>query len=173
VAGGAGDRRVRGADREQGLQARLVGRDGDLRLVKELLGATLERGSARLVVVSGEAGVGKSRLAREFSTYVDGLADTVLWHLGRCLAYGEGVAYWALAEMVRQRLGIAQDAETEEATARLERGLQRWVTDPAEREFIFPRLGALLGVSAPGLDRAELFAGWRMFFERRRPMSRW
>ena len=39
----------------------------------------------------------------EFEKYIDGLADDRLWHRGRCLSYGEGVAYWALAEMVRMR----------------------------------------------------------------------
>ena len=100
VLGGVG-----GSQREQGLEAPFVGRDGDLRLVKELFHGALERRSARLVAVSGEAGVGKSRLRGEFFNYIDGLADTVLWHSGRCLSYGKGVAYWALAEMVRQRIG--------------------------------------------------------------------
>ena len=48
-----------------------------------------------------------------------GSPDSVLWHSGRCLSYGDGVAYWALAEMVRQRLGIAEDAPAEEAVAKL------------------------------------------------------
>jgi len=91
---------VGGSDPEQGLEAAFVGREADLRLLKELFHAALERGTARLVAVFGEAGVGKSRLRREFSNYTDGLSQTVLWHIGRCLSYGEGVAYWALAEMV-------------------------------------------------------------------------
>jgi class 3 adenylate cyclase/tetratricopeptide (TPR) repeat protein len=157
---------VGGSEREQGLEAPFVGRDGDLRLLKELFHGALERRSARLVAVSAEAGLGKSRLRREFSNYTDGLADTMLWHTGRCLSYGEGVAYWALGEMVRQRLGIAEEAGVEEAGARLATGLERWVPDPGDREFLSPRLGALLGVAEPGLGRDELFAGWRMFFER-------
>ena len=76
------------------------------------------------------------------------------------------MAFWALAEMVRQRLGIAEDAASEVAAARLEAGLLEWVTDPEERAFISPRLGALLGIAHPGFDRAELFAGWRLFIER-------
>ena len=157
---------VRGAQREEGIVAPFVGRDGDLRLLKELFHGALERRSARLVAVTGEAGVGKSRLLREFSNYTDGLADTVLWHSGRCLSYGEGVAYWALSEMVRQRLGIPEEARPEEAREKLDAGLERWVPDPGDRAFIGPRLGALLGLAEPGLGRPELFAGWRMFFER-------
>jgi class 3 adenylate cyclase/tetratricopeptide (TPR) repeat protein len=155
-----------GADREQGLEAPFVGRDGDLRLLKDLFHGALDRRAARLVAVSGEAGVGKSRLRREFANYVDGLSETVLWHSGRCLSYGDGVAYWALAEMVRQRLGIPEDAARLEAEAKLAQGLERWVPDAGEREFLSPRLGVLLGVAAPDLGREELFAGWRLFFER-------
>jgi class 3 adenylate cyclase/tetratricopeptide (TPR) repeat protein len=157
---------VGGAQREQGLEARLVGRDADLRLLKELFHGALERRAARLVAVSGTAGVGKTRLRWEFDKYADGLAETVLWHSGRCLSYGDGVAYWALAEMVRQRLGIAEEASAEDVAAKLAAGLERWVIDPADREFLAPRLGALLAVAEPGLGRAELFAGWRMFLER-------
>lgn len=157
---------IGGTQRERGTEAALVGRDTDLRLLKEHFHAALERRTARLVALSGAAGVGKSRLLWELDKYVDGLAETVLWHVGRCLSYGDGVAYWALAEMVRQRLGISEDAPAQEALARLDAGLERWVTDAHDRAFIQPRLGVLLGVCDPGLGRAELFAGWRLFLER-------
>jgi class 3 adenylate cyclase/tetratricopeptide (TPR) repeat protein len=160
VAGAAGSRRA------DGLEAPFVGRDAELRLVKDLFHATVDRGTARLVAVSGPAGVGKSRLRHEFLLYIDGLADTVLWHGGRCLSYGDGVTYWALAEMVRQRLGIPEETAPDEAAGKLAAGLDRWVTDPGERAYIEPRLGALLGTAQPGLERQELFAGWRLFFER-------
>ena len=155
----------RGADRD-GLTARFVGRDPDLRLVKELFHVGVSRRAVRLVAISGPAGVGKSRLRLEFRAYVEQLPDTFLWHRGRCLPYGDGVAYWALAEMVRQRLGLAEDAPTEETRAKLAAGLERWVADPAERAFISQRVGVLLGSAEPGPGREELFAGWRMFFER-------
>src|SRR5207344_2369178 len=105
-------------------------------------------------------------LGDELANYLDGLADQVLWHSGRCLSFGEGVAYWALAEMVRQRFGIAEEASAEEAAASLGAGLEQWVADPDERRRVSSALGALLGVDEPGLAREELFAGWRLFFER-------
>ena len=80
-----------------------VGRDRELRLIKELFHASAEEAKAALVSVTGIAGIGKSRLSWEFEKYVEGLAEPSLWHRGRCLSYGEGVAYWALVDMVKMR----------------------------------------------------------------------
>ncbi len=118
------------------------------------------------MTVYGAAGVGKTRLLWEFDKYVDGLAGNILWHSGRCLSYGDGVAYWALTEMIRQRFGIPEEAPVEETRAKLQAGLERWIPDPGDRDFLWPRLGVLLGVAEPGLGRTELFAGWRLFLER-------
>jgi class 3 adenylate cyclase/tetratricopeptide (TPR) repeat protein len=162
---------VGGVQRVDGLEAPLVGRDAELRTVKELFHAAAERRVPRMVLVSGPAGVGKSRLGWEFEKYIDGLAETVWWHRGRCLSYGEGVAFWALAEIVRQRLDIAEEDPAETAATRLVDGLEEFVPDPAERAYVGVRLGRLLGVAFAGdtgatLPREELFAGWRLFFQR-------
>ena len=117
--------------------------------------------------MSGVAGVGKSRLAWEFFKYIDGLVETVLWHAGRCLSYGEGVSYWALSEMVRARLQIGEEDPQDLVSERLRTGLERWISDANDREFIAPRLGQLLGLPTQQvLGKEELFSGWRLFFER-------
>jgi class 3 adenylate cyclase/predicted ATPase len=162
---------VGGVQRVDGLEAPLTGRDAELRTVKDLFHAVAEREVPRLVRVSGPAGVGKSRLGWEFEKYADGLATEVWWHRGRCLSYGEGVAFWALAEIVRQRLGIAEEDPADVSAAKLVAGLDRFVPDPAERAYAGARLSRLLGVAFAGggggaLSREELFAGWRLFFER-------
>ena len=162
---------VGGSQRVDGLEAPFVGRDAELRTVKELLHASAERRTPRLVLVSGPAGVGKSRMGWEFRKYVDGLAERIFWHQGRCLSYGEGVAFWALAEIVRQRFGIAEEDAAEVASNKLAERLPEFVPDEAEQAYVGPRLARLLGVSYPGstdatLAREELFAGWRLFFER-------
>jgi class 3 adenylate cyclase/tetratricopeptide (TPR) repeat protein len=160
-----------GAQRIDGLEGPLAGRDAELRTVKELFHASADRRVPRMVVVSGPAGVGKSRLGWEFEKYADGLAGDVWWHRGRCLSYGDGVAFWALAQIFRQRLGIAEDDPADEAARKLAEGLDRYVPDPAERPYIGARLARLLGVGFAGdgggpLAREELFAGWRLFLER-------
>jgi class 3 adenylate cyclase/tetratricopeptide (TPR) repeat protein len=158
-----------GTLRVDGLEAPLVGRDAELRLIKELFHATVDRRTPRLVSVVGPAGVGKSRLGWEFEKYLDGLASTVYWHHGRCLAYGEGVAFWALAEMARQRLNIAEEDPPAVAAGKLDDGLDQYIADEAARSYVRPRLGRLLGVDDPAaaaLSQEELFAGWRLFFER-------
>ena len=68
-------------------------------------------------------GVGKSRLAWEFDKYVDGLAFDILWHRGKCLSYGDGVAYWALAQIVRQRFGIGEQDPTDVVRTKLAAGI--------------------------------------------------
>ena len=81
------------------------------------------------------------------------------------------MAFWALAEIVRQRLGIAEEDSAESAAEKLAAGLDRYVPDPGERAYAGLRLGRLLGVAFAGdsrepPSREELFAGWRLFFER-------
>jgi class 3 adenylate cyclase/tetratricopeptide (TPR) repeat protein len=160
-----------GAQRVDGLEAPLIGRDAELRTIRELFHAAAERRMPRMVVIWGPAGVGKSRLGWELRKYVEGLAEQVWWHRGRCLSYGDGVAFWALAEMVRQRLGIAEEDPPSIAVGKLGAGLDRFVPDPEERAYVGVRLGRLLGVKFAGdgggpVAREELFAGWRLFFER-------
>jgi predicted ATPase/class 3 adenylate cyclase len=158
---------VGGAARSSGLEPPFVGRDRELRLVKELYHATAEDRRSHLVSVVGIGGIGKSRLSWEFEKYVDGLAGNVWWHSGRCLAYGEGVAFWALADMVRGRAGIVEDEETASAREKLRAAVEEHLPDPQERRFAEPRLAHLLGLEEGVVgDQENLFAAARMFFER-------
>ena len=158
---------ARGAQRRAGLEAPFVGRERELARLTESFEASAERNRARLVTVVGEAGSGKSRLLWEFSKYMDGVVRVVRWHQGRCLSYGEGVAYWALAEMVRARAGIAEEEGPDSARAKLSEAVAQYVTDERERRLVEPRLAHLLGLEQrTASDRADLFSGWRLFFER-------
>ena len=162
---------VGGARRVDGLEAPFCGRERELRLVKELFHATLEERRPRLVTVFGAPGVGKSRLGWEFDKYTDGINVVVTMHRGRCLSYGDGVAFWALAEVVRGRLRILEGDGAETVVERLREGLLEYVPDAADRSWLLPRLATLLGVAehiATGTSfaRDDLFAAWRTFLER-------
>ena len=158
---------VGGALKSEGLEAPFVGRDRELRLVKDLFHASAQDKRAHLVSVTGIAGIGKSRLAWEFYKYMDGLSHTFSWHRGRCLSYGEGVAYWALAEMVRSRAKILDAEDVTSASAKLHLAVEEWLPDPEERRWVEPRLAHLLGLEDRNArDKEDLFAAWRLFFER-------
>jgi class 3 adenylate cyclase/tetratricopeptide (TPR) repeat protein len=156
-----------GAGRHVGLEAPFTGRERELAHIVTEWEAAASDSQARLVSIVGEAGLGKSRLLWEFSKHLDGLQRTVLWHQGRCLSYGEGVAYWALADMVRSRVGVVEEEDPDRARSKLESAVREHVPDERERRLVEPRLAHLLGLedrTAP--DRADLFSGWRLFFER-------
>jgi len=158
---------ARGSLRSAGLEAPFVGRDRELRLVKELFHASADEQRAQLVLVNGIAGIGKSRLAWEFEKYIDGLARETFWHRGRCLSYGDGVAYWALAEMVRMRCGIVEDEEPTSARDKLRLSLSEYILDADERAWVEPRLAHLLGLEeGEAGDQENLFSAWRILFER-------
>jgi len=160
---------VGGLQRADGLEAPHTGRDHELRVVKELFHRVQDTGRPALLIVDGEAGCGKSRLAWEFEKYVDGLSDRVRWHSGRCLAYGEGVAFNALSEAVRGRLMTisGQDVEEVDSQAVLDERLRQYVPDADEHAWLSPRLGVLLGFQAVGsFQRDDLFVAWTTFLHR-------
>jgi class 3 adenylate cyclase/tetratricopeptide (TPR) repeat protein len=158
---------ARGALKSAGLEAPFVGRDRELRLIKDLFHACADDARAHLVSVIGIAGIGKSRLAWEFFKYIDGLPQLTYWQRGRCLSYGEGVTYWALADLVRMRCRIAEDADPASAVGKLQATLAEYVPDEEERRFVEPRVAHLLGLEeGPRFERDDLFAAWRLFFER-------
>ncbi|MDQ2853487.1 MAG: AAA family ATPase [Chloroflexota bacterium] len=156
-----------GSGRSELLEPPFVGREDELRLLKDLFDATGREGKSRLATIIGQAGIGKSRLAWEFEKYLDGVVDTVYWHEGRSPSYGEGISYWALVEMVRRRAGIAETDGHDVARSKLAQTLDEFVTDPTERRWIEPRMAGLLALQElPTEGREELFAAWRTFFER-------
>ena len=158
---------LRGLGRTTAIEPPFTGRDRELRLIKELLHDSAEHEKVHLVSVQGVAGIGKSRLVWELNKYVDGLITDMWWHQGRCLAYGEGVAFWALAEMIRGRAGIVEDEESSAASAKLAKAIEQHIPDADERRFVRPRLGHLLGLEEGSVgDQENLFAACRIFFER-------
>ena len=162
VVAGAG-----GARRGAGLEAPFVGRGRELQAVIDAAERSARDGRAEHVSVVGEAGSGKSRVLWEFFKYLDGIEEGRYWHQGRSLSYGEGVAYWGLAEMVRARARIQEEEPPASAREKLRAAIAEYVADERERRLVEPRLAHLLRLEErPDADRADLFSGWRLFFER-------
>jgi class 3 adenylate cyclase/tetratricopeptide (TPR) repeat protein len=156
-----------GRERADGLEPPFVGRDPELRLLKDMLHVTTTERRARLVSIVGEAGIGKSRLAWEFEKYIDGIVDAIYWHQGRSPAYSEGVTFWSLAEMVRRRAGISETDDPQRARTRLRTAVAEYIRTPDEQRWVEPRLAGLLGLEEmPSGDRTELYAALRTFFHR-------
>jgi class 3 adenylate cyclase/tetratricopeptide (TPR) repeat protein len=157
----------RGGGRSERLEPPFVGRDEELRLLKELFHATAREKRARLISIVGQAGIGKSRLVWEFQKYLDGFVLDIYWHQGRSPAYGEGVTFWALGEMLRRRAGIAETDDVPTTRQKLEAAVAENVPDESERRWLTPHLAALLGIEeAPAGQNEQAFAAWRAFFER-------
>ena len=158
--------RVRASRAADVVEPPFVGRDAELRRLKDVLHATGRDRRVRLVSITGPAGVGKSRLVEELAGYAGGLAGVTSWHTGRSPSYGEGIAFWALGEMVRRCAGLAEADEPEATRARIEVTVSEVVADPAEREWIGSALLALLGIAEGSGGGDSLFPAWRTFFER-------
>ena len=154
-----------GRNRSDTLEAPFVGRDEELRQLKDLFHAAARERKPRLVSVIGPAGIGKTRLAWEFLKYVDGLVDLAWWHAGRSPAYGDGISFWALGEMVRARAGLLETDDEATSREKVAASVQQHVPDPDERAWIESALLALLGLGGSA-GSPELFAAWRTFFER-------
>ncbi len=156
-----------GRGRGDRLEAPFVGRDSELRLLKDLFHATARESRVRLVSITGQGGIGKSRLVWELKKYADGVAEDVWWHEGRSPAYGSGITFWALGEMVRARAQINETDDPATTRTKLGESVTRFVSEEADRERVERALQALLGVGdSAGGSPGELFGAWRLYFER-------
>jgi len=149
-------------------RAPLVGRADEL----ELLVGSLRRARAervtQLATLVGVPGIGKSRLLFELGRVVDDDDELITWRQGRSLPYGEGVAYWALGEIVKAHAGILESDAAETTAAKLD-GAVGSLPDESERAWVARHLRPLVGLAADdvatGDRRGEAFAAWRRFLE--------
>jgi DNA-binding SARP family transcriptional activator len=125
------------------LDAPLVGREWELAQLRHALERARDGRTSYLVTVLGAAGIGKSRLAREFAKTI-GETATVL--TGRCPSYGAGITFWPLAEILREAAGDTSRA----AIASL-------VADEPEAEEIAERIAGAIGTDDPAGSADDLF----------------
>jgi DNA-binding SARP family transcriptional activator/class 3 adenylate cyclase len=156
----------------------LVGRDRELGLLLESYRRTRAERRPWLVTLLGPPGIGKTRLVAELGRTLDADSDLVTWRQGRSPPYGEGITYWALAEIVKAEAGILENDTADRVERRLTRMVAHALADePAAAERIAGHLRWLVGDGgeAPAQvgRREEAFAAWRRFLHglaARRPL---
>jgi class 3 adenylate cyclase/tetratricopeptide (TPR) repeat protein len=136
----------------------LVGRTGELAALRSAFERCRSDREAALVTVLGSAGVGKSRLSREF---IAGLDHDALILTGRCLPYGDGITFWPVIELVKGACGIADDDPRAEARAKIDAALSGAEDGP----LIAERVAALMGVDGGTVGLQETFWAIRRFLE--------
>jgi DNA-binding SARP family transcriptional activator len=156
----------------------LVGRDAELGLLLECYRRTRTERQPRLATLLGPPGIGKTRLVAELGRALDADSDLVTWRQGRSPPYGEGITYWALAEIVKAEAGILENDTADRIERRLTRTVEHALADePAAATRIADHLRWLVGEGgdAPvqARRREEAFAAWRRFLHglaARRPL---
>jgi class 3 adenylate cyclase/tetratricopeptide (TPR) repeat protein len=156
-----------GVDVRQRGGTRLVGRRNELDALVAALDRSRREREPQLVTLVGVPGIGKSRLVWELFQLVDAEPDLTLWRQGRSLPYGEGVSFWALAEIVKAQAGILETDSAEQADVKLRTAVAAVAGDDDSR-WLERHLLSLLGREAgDGVEgrRNEVFAAWRRFLE--------
>jgi class 3 adenylate cyclase/tetratricopeptide (TPR) repeat protein len=124
----------------------MIGRGSQLALLQEVLKEVGGSSSCRLVTVIGEAGLGKSRLVREFAESAPG---TVLH--GRCISYQEGMTYWPVVQIVKAAAGVSDLDERDEVPAKI----AALLAGDEDAALVARQLAVLIGSAdgaSPGLE---------------------
>ena len=171
---------ARGVARVGGIGSALVGRDGEIaRLRRSLERLQVRQGG--VVLLTGDAGVGKSRLVAEVRSDLGD--DGALWLEGRALSYARTISYWPFLEIIRSSAGIIE--EDSEAQSWFKLAARTEELFPSQADDVLPYLATLLGLRVEGeleervkyLDGrsmgAQILLSSRRFFEqlaRQRPV---
>jgi class 3 adenylate cyclase/tetratricopeptide (TPR) repeat protein len=152
-------------------QSPLVGRVRELELIQATLARVLEERAPQLLTIVGVPGIGKSRLLYELMEAIATDPTVIVtWRQGRSLPYGDGVTFWALAEIVKAEAGILETDADDRVRDKLAQGVRRVVEEEPEAGWMERHLHPLLGLGGSEAEvsgdvRGEVFAAWRRYFE--------
>src|SRR5438477_6035426 len=142
----------------------LVGRERELEQLVGTLARARQQRSPELITLVGVSGIGKSRLVGELFQSIERGGVLTYWRQGRSLPYGEGVSYWALAEMVKAQAGILETDTDDDVEAKLRRTVEELIDE--DTDWVLSHLRPLVGqASDASSSQEEAFAAWRRFFE--------
>ncbi len=173
-----------------GLESPMVGRTGHLVNLLAEYQAMVPTRQPHMATILGVPGIGKSRLLAEYESALKLGGNEFTWCKGRCVPYGQGIAFYPLAEILKGFLGIKESDSLEYVQERLLDGIGEIVSkarlgqtiDPSQVDAVVEvreearqlahRLGYAIGVSYPDADlqainpanlKDELFWAWRRF----------
>jgi tetratricopeptide (TPR) repeat protein len=165
--------RQRGLE-EQGLSSPLVGRDEEVAAIAARIEQLRTNKKGGVILIFGEAGLGKTTLVGEVQRRVTG--DGQRWLVGNTLSFGQSLSYWPFREMLWAFAGISEEDDEEAAWYKLESSVTRLF--PEEAADYVPYLASLLALEvrepyrekvayldAEALGR-QVYLASRRFFER-------
>ncbi len=144
-----------------------VGRERELSVLRDAFERARYEHEPQLVTLVAVPGSGKSRLVHELSRMLDDDPERITWRQGRCLSYGEGVTFWALAEIVKAEIGILDNDTSEVAAAKLTSGTGKLLPE-ADAAWVEKWLRPLVGLGQQETLHGvqdETFPAWRRFLE--------
>jgi len=133
----------------------LIGREQEAELLISLVDRVERESRPHLVTVIGQAGVGKSRLLREFHVLLERSERPPTVRGGQCPPYGAGLAYWALAEILREEFGLLDSDSPQVAWQKLRSGIEALggnSTEPGAVERNAALLAMPLGIEPPNAE---------------------
>jgi len=133
----------------------LLGRDDELRTLETAFRRAVDEGSAGFVVITGEAGVGKTRLLAELAGIADRMPSLVRWRQGRPPRFGEGGAFGAFADVIKAEAGVLDSDPSDDVVAKLRHAIAQLTTDEQLRRTLFRTTAPLVGVAGGREDDAE------------------
>jgi len=141
---------------DEGVQSALVGRERELAEAREAVDGALA-GAGGILFVTGEAGIGKSRLIAELAGQIESAPAAhgrPVWLEGRCVSYGESLPYWPFRDLLRRWIGVPVDAAELRVRVALRRNLEPLFGERTPE--IYPYLGSLLDLTLEPEAQARL-----------------
>jgi tetratricopeptide (TPR) repeat protein len=152
-------------------RAPMIDRDGELDLVRSAFDRTRREAIAGLVTLVGAPGIGKTRLAEEFVAQLRS-EDSVTVVRGACVAFGEGLTFWPLAQILKADTGIGDGDPPEGILRTAVSRLTERFGSPDEASGIIRILLSSVGVgvepdplagTAPEVARQMILRAWRQY----------
>jgi class 3 adenylate cyclase/tetratricopeptide (TPR) repeat protein len=157
----------------QWISSPLVGRTAEVAAIKGCINRLLD-GRGGILTLTGDAGLGKSRLMAEMHRHFEN--EHFWWLEGRSFSYGQKVSYWPFREILWHWSGVTEDDSDTQAWNKFQTSIADLC--PADSEEILPYLASLIGLEAKGelgkslkgLDSdsmgKQIYLSSRRFFER-------